>query len=53
MLFERSLRLVMLRFGSHASNIRLVELLYICIEAWVEIFMADEFQCFVLTKVAI
>ena len=45
-LFERSVRLVRLRFGLHASNTRLVELLYICIEAWLEIFIADEFQCF-------
>jgi len=52
-LFERSLKLVILRFGSYASNIRLVKLLYIYIEAWLEIFMADEFQCFVLTEVAI
>ena len=48
---ENCLRvLVMLRFGLYTSNIRLVELLYICIEAWLGISIANKFQCFVLTK---
>jgi len=32
-LFEKSIGLVTLRFGLYVSNIRLAELLYICIEA--------------------
>ena len=49
---EKSIELVILRFGSHISNIELTELLYISIEARPGITIANEFQCFILTKVA-
>ena len=42
-LFERSIELIMLEFGLYICNIRLTELLYICIEAWVGVFVANEF----------
>jgi len=41
----------MLWLRSHISNTGLAELLYISIEAWSRIFMINEFQYFVLTKV--
>jgi len=43
---------MILRFGSHISNIELAELLYISIEARPGITMANEFQYFILIKVA-
>ena len=48
---ERYIELVILRFGSYTSNLRLTKLLYISIEARPEITIANKFQCFVLTKV--
>ena len=51
-LLEKSTELMILRFGSHTSNIELVELLYISIEARLKITMANEFQYFILIKVA-
>jgi len=51
-LFKRSIRLVMLRFRLYVSNTGLVELLYICIEAWPKVSVVNEFQYFVLAKVA-
>ena len=41
----------MLWLRSYISNTGLAELLYISIEAWSRIFMINEFQYFVLTKV--
>jgi len=32
-LFERSIKLVILKFGLYATNTKLVELLYLCIKA--------------------
>ena len=43
---------MILRFGSHTSNIELAELLYISIKARPGITMANEFQYFILIKVA-
>jgi len=40
----------MLWLGSHTSDIRLAELLYISIKTRLGISVANEFQCFVLTK---
>jgi len=51
-LFERSARLVTLWFKSHTSDTGLAELLYISMEAGPELSIANEFQYFVLTKVA-
>ena len=51
-LLKRSIRLVMLRFRLYISDMGLVELLYIYIEAWLEVSVVNEFQYFVLTKVA-
>jgi len=51
-LFERSIGLMTLWLGSHTSDTGLTELLYISMEAGLGIFMANQFQCFVLTKVS-
>jgi len=51
-LFERFIGLVILWLRSHASDIRLAELLYISTEARPEVSIANKFQCFVLTEVA-
>jgi len=51
-LLERSIRLVMLWFKSYTNNTGLAELLYISIETRLRISEVNEFQCFVLTKVA-
>ena len=51
-LLKRSIRLVMLRFRLYVSDMGLVELLYIYIEVWLEVSVVNEFQYFVLTKVA-
>jgi len=51
-LLERSIRLVILWFRSHTSDIRLAELLYISMKAGPRISVANELQCFVLIKVA-
>ena len=42
----------MLWLGSHTSDTELAELLYISIEAGPGISIANEFQCFVLTKMS-
>ena len=42
-LFERSIKLVILKFGLYASNTKLVELLYICVKTWLEISIVNEF----------
>ena len=42
----------MLRFRLYVSDMGLIELLYIYIEAWLEVSVVNEFQYFVLTKVA-
>jgi len=51
-LFERSIGLVTSWLGLHTSDTELTELLYISMEAGLEIFVANQFQCFVLTKVS-
>ena len=51
-MLEIFVRLVTLWFRSHTSNIRLTELLYISVEAELEISVADKFQYFFLTEVA-
>jgi len=42
----------MLQLRLHTSDIGLAELLYISIEARLEISIANEFQCFILTRVS-
>ena len=49
---EEFIGLMLLRFRLYKSDTELVELLYICVEAQLEIFVVNKFQCFVLTKVA-
>ena len=49
-LFDISIEFVLLRFKLYTSNRKLPELLYFYIETQLEIFIANEFQCFVLTK---
>jgi len=51
-LLERFVRLVILWFILYISNTKLTELLYISVEAELEISVADKFQYFVLTEVA-
>lgn len=50
-MFERSIKLVTLGFGLHASNTVFAELLYIYIKAWSRIYIVNEFYYFVLTEV--
>ena len=42
-LLKRSIGLIMLKFGSHKSNTRLVELLYISTETWPRITTVNKF----------
>ena len=51
-MLKRSVKLVILWFRSHISDTGLTELLYISMKVRPEISVVDEFQCFVLTKVA-
>ena len=51
-LLKRSIKLVILRFELYISDIILIELLYISIEAEPGVTIINKFQCFVLTKVA-
>jgi len=41
---------MMLWFGSHTGNTRLIELLYIVTDVWPGIISPDEFQCLVLVQ---
>ena len=51
-LFERFVELMTLWLRSHTRNTGLAELLYISMEARLEVSAADQFQCFVLTKMS-
>ena len=51
-LFERFVELVTLWLRLHTSDTGLAELLYISMEAGLEVSAADQFQCFVLTKMS-
>ena len=49
-LLERSIELVVLYFGSHASDIELTEAFDIYVYRRPGISVMDEFQCFILFK---
>ena len=51
-LLEKSIWLMMLRFGTHTSCARLAEIVDEGLESWPRIFMADYRQSFILTEVS-